>query len=130
MQHQLLYRGYEIELDGPICGLPRNIILPLCLNLSLETLVDTSGIGGNWKDLAGHVGLPTIIIELIEQCADRTKPYTFFELWDNRIKKNVGSVRKLIIALHEAGFGDSYLRDYLLNPLLGMWHAYMSTNRH
>ncbi len=120
MQHQLFYRGREIDIDGPICCLPREIIWPLCANLSLESPVDVTGRGGDWRDLAGHIGLPTIVIELIQRSSERTKPYALFELWDNGIVKNRGSVRKLIIALHEAGFKDSFLGDHLLNLLMGM----------
>ena len=122
MQNRLLYSGREIHLDGPICSLPKDVIWPLCAHLSIESPVELDGRGGDWKDVADFVGLPPTAIDLIKQHQDRTKAFTFFKLWDQGIKKNRGTVRKLIIALYEAGFGQSYLKDHVLDPLLGgMW---------
>lgn len=114
---EVLFCVPEIDLDGPICGIPKDVIWPLCAHLSLESPLHVVGRGGDWKDLADYVGLPTIAIDLIKDRNDKTKAFTFFKLWDRGIKKNRGTVRKLIIALYEAGFSESYSRDHLLEPL-------------
>ncbi len=122
MQCQLFYRGREINLDGPVCSLPYDIIWPLCAKLSNETHVDLDGRGGDWRNLAGHIGLPVTAIDLIRDSKDRTKAYALVKLWDQGIRKNRGTVRKLVVALYDAGFGESFLKYDLLKPLLGTYY--------
>lgn len=117
LRSQLKYSGSELDIDGPICSLPVRLLKPLCAKLALDISVDVDGHGGNWRDLAGHIGLPMAMIELIESFKDRTKPHTLFKIWDEGISRNPGSIRKLIIALFELGI--SYLEDDLLIPLMG-----------
>ena len=120
MQRSLSYKGHEVDIDGPICNLPREVIWPLAANLSIPSPVDLDGRGGDWRDLAGYIRLPITTIDLIEDSGGKTKAFTLLKLWDRGIKKNRGTVRKLMVALHEAGFGDSFLKDFMLKPLLGI----------
>ena len=114
------YRGRQINLDDPICiSLPRDIIVPLCTLLSGEQAVTLDHGGGDWRDLADFIGLPSQIIELIDESRDGFKAYTLLKLWDRGITRNPGTLLKLIIALHEGGFGRSYLEDYIVAPLQG-----------
>ena len=117
------YEGRSIYLDKPISSLPRKILWPLCINLSGEQPVYIEGIGGNWRTLASYIHLPSIMEEQIEDYArgnKRTTPaFTFFDLWDNGIQKNPGSIRKLVIAMHQSGL-VAYLKKHVLAPLQGI----------
>lgn len=114
------YRGRQINLDDPISiSLPRDIILPLCTHLSGEQAVTLDFGGGDWRDLADFIGLPSQIIELIDESRDGLKAYTLLKLWDRGIARNPGTLLKLIIALHESGFAGSYLQEFIVTPLQG-----------
>ena len=117
------YQGRPINLQDPICtSLPRCIIWPLCAHLSNEQAIMTD-IGGDWRDLAEFIGLPSTIIQMIDGIRGRTcKAYTLLKLWDTKISRNNGTLLKLIIALYKAGFAMSYLKECIITPLQGINH--------
>lgn len=114
------YKRYQINLQEPICtALPRSIILPLCIELSHEQAVMTDYGGGDWRDLAEFIGLPSTMIRLIEEYrGDKTKAFTLLDLWDRGISHNPGTLIKLIIAMDRGGF-NALLRDFIITPLEG-----------
>lgn len=114
------YEGRQINLQDPICiSLPRSIIWPLCAHLSNEQAIMTD-IGGDWRNLAEFIGLPPAIIQMIDDIRGRnSKAYTLLKLWDQKIPPNRGTLLKLIVALHNAGFAKSYLKELIITPLKG-----------
>lgn len=109
------FQGRPIDLHDPVCtSLPRCIIWPLCLHLSNEQAVKTDFGGGDWRDLAEFIRLPSRMIAMIEDYrGDKTKAFTLLYLWDRGIPRNPGTLLKLIIAMDKIGFADYYLREPL-----------------
>lgn len=105
----------EFNVDGPILNLPGEVLEPLCLSLSVS-----NPLAHDWKRLAGYIRLPFHVIALIDQ-TQSLKAFKLIELWDRGIKKNPGTVRKLIVALTECDF-PSYVRD-LRSQLQGRFAA-------
>ena len=127
-----IYEGRRICLDKPICSLPRRILWPLCLYLSGEQPVYIEGIGGDWKTLANYIHLPSVMEERIEDYTrgKKTTPaFVLLDMWDKGIRKNPGSIRKLMIAMHQSGL-VAYLNQYILSPLQGIKFPVLKTFIH
>lgn len=123
------FEGCPIDLNAPICSLPRNIMWPLCVNLSVEQSVFIEGSGGDWKSLGSYIHLPAVMEERIEEYSrgKKTTPaFVLLDLWDRGIKKNPGSIRKLLIALHQSGM-VTYLNQHILAPLQGIKFLVLQT---
>lgn len=110
-------------LDGRIGSLPEDALQSLCCQLSIR-----SHLHRDWRKIAGYIRLPSVYVSLIDSRKDgKLEARMLFDLWDEGIEKNQGSVRKLLVALSECDF-RGHVQD-LLRRLQGTMTMHCSNPR-
>ena len=91
---------HDSALDDRIGSLPEDALHHLCCELSVH-----SEIGRDWRKIASYIRLPSVYVNLIGSRKDgKLEARVLFDLWDDGIEKNPGSVRKLLVALLQCDF--------------------------
>ena len=97
------FERHDSPLDNRIGYLPEDALDILCCELSVH-----SELGRDWRKIASYIRLPSMYVNLICSRKDgRLEARVLFDLWDEGIEKNPGSVRKLLVALSQCDFGGS-----------------------